>query len=138
MGFSITMEVFMSKVKERALVPAGGMSGRFPDDLPGPMVIPEYTLDALVDYVQNGRRRGGFIIAVLTNDLFAACGMADDKNLPVLREIVRWLYNVPPSQCYGSKRKMEAWIRMNRLERTRLMNGCPTWEDFLAARVVTP
>ena len=53
---------------------------------------------------------GGFLLAVLQNDLIAAVGKADSENRGRLAEIVAWVYNNVPSCCYGSKAKVEAWL----------------------------
>ena len=45
----------MNEVKERALVPSGGMNGRIPLRQQAWSAIPEYTLEALIDYVEHGQ-----------------------------------------------------------------------------------
>jgi len=59
-------------------------------------------------WIEDGRC-GDFLRAVVSNDLFQACGRADDINRPLLPEWVRFFYNHAPGDCWGSKEKMEAW-----------------------------
>ena len=54
---------------------------------------------------------GGFLQAVICNDLKEAFGRADEDNTRAMKEIVSWFYNEAPSDCWGSREKMEAWIR---------------------------
>jgi hypothetical protein len=72
-------------------------------DIPGP------TQDALTWYVLVGQPVGDFLHAVLSNDLMGAFKYADDDNIKELLNIVRWVYNVAPSGCWGSEAKIEAW-----------------------------
>ena len=70
----------MNEVKERALVPEGGMNGRIPLRPQAWVAIPEYTIDALIEYVEHGRQVGSFLYAVLVGDLFGTFRSADDRN----------------------------------------------------------
>jgi hypothetical protein len=72
--------------------------------------IPRRTQDAIDAYVAHGVPPGGFLYAVLTNDLFGATGRADQENRAALLDICRYVYNEIPSACWGSTEKMLAWI----------------------------
>ncbi len=72
--------------------------------------IPEHTLGALDRYVNDRLLPGGFLVAVLSNDLFGAVGRADSENLAALADICRYVYNELPSSCWGSKDKIWAWV----------------------------
>ena len=50
------------------------------------------------------------MLAVLCNDLTLACGRDDTINAAAMAEWARWLWNEAPSQCWGSRTKVEAWI----------------------------
>lgn len=69
-----------------------------------------HNLDGLKRYVEEGIPVGGFLSAVISNDLREACGRADDYNLRVIPIYVAWLYNEAPGGCWGSKENMDAWI----------------------------
>ena len=94
------------------------------------MRIPDYTLRGLVNYVENGCPTGGFLYAVLTNDLFGAIGQADQENRPALQEIVQWLYWVPPGGCKGSVDRVQAWLEMAPDQRADILALCPSWQEF--------
>ena len=94
------------------------------------MKIPQLTLEALVRYVEQGIPTGSFTTAVLTNDLFMAVGAADENNILALREIVQWLYWVPPGGCKGSPEKVQAWLDLDPEERTSVLARCPSWQEF--------
>lgn len=72
--------------------------------------LPEYLRESMEDYIERGQEVGGFLYAVLTNDLSEAVGRADDVNIERIPQIVRWIYNEAPSTCWGSKEKVKAWI----------------------------
>lgn len=68
------------------------------------------TRETIVNYVNFGLPPGGFITAVLSNDLFGAIGRADAENLRDLHEICLFVYNKIPSECWGSRQSVERWL----------------------------
>lgn len=77
--------------------------------------IPATTIESLHNYVTKGWEPGGFVTAVLCNDLSGAVGQADHLNLPALPAIVGYVYNELPSPCWGSREKFEAWMKAARV-----------------------
>lgn len=73
--------------------------------------IPDYTLEAINAYVLTGRYVGDFLTAVICNNLSEAVARADDQNLANIRHIVGYFYNKCPGHCWGSKEKMNEWIK---------------------------
>lgn len=71
--------------------------------------IPPHSHRALVLWIEEGQMGGGFIAAVLSNDLRLSCERADNENLHALTRIVRWIYNYAPSPCWGSPEAVAAW-----------------------------
>lgn len=65
-------------------------------------IIPELTRASIMRYVEHGVQPGGFLTAVLCNDLYNATGRADRQNLAALPVIVRWFANHCP-ELYGSE-----------------------------------
>lgn len=62
-------------------------------------------------YVDDKIRPGGFLVAVLRNDLQDALARVDDDiTAEQLRVLVRWVYQYVPSHAWGSKDRVEAWI----------------------------
>lgn len=72
--------------------------------------IPAVTLLGLRAYCKGRREPGGFLRAVLENDLVQAFQRADDENLEALFDIVSYLYNEVPSVCWGSPARVRAWL----------------------------
>jgi len=71
--------------------------------------------ETLERYVRDRTPAGGFLSAVLSNDLTEACGRADMRNQIRLHEIVSYIYNNLPMLCWGSPEKVDAWL--NRKEK---------------------
>lgn len=61
-------------------------------------------------YVHDRIRPGGFMYAVLTNDLKQACARSDAENRYLLFEIVNYLYNEIPFCIWGSVEAVEAHL----------------------------
>jgi hypothetical protein len=70
----------------------------------------DYIIDTLERYVSDRCPTGGFLHAVLSNDLTQACAKADMHNQRRLHEIVSYIYNNLPSICWGSPEKVEKWL----------------------------
>jgi len=68
------------------------------------------TLTSINNYVVHGIPTGGFLRAVLANDLMESMGRADIDNRRDLFEIVSYIYNSVPSDCHGSYELVDAWI----------------------------
>lgn len=60
-------------------------------------------------WIEEGRLPGGFLAAVLSNDLTESVQRADSDSLRVIREICHWLYNNAPGPCWGSPGAVKAW-----------------------------
>lgn len=74
------------------------------------LLIPEHCRDGLDAYLGEGRPVGHFLTAVLSNDLAAAAGRADDENRPRLADYVRFLYSYAPAGSWGSPKAVKDWI----------------------------
>ena len=72
--------------------------------------------ESLDRYVKHGIRTGGFLYAVLTNNLFQAMTKADMENRMNLHEICSYIWNEIPSSCWGTEQKVEVWIARRGLE----------------------
>ena len=73
------------------------------------LYVPPHTQGALRRYVEEGYMPGGFLTAVLCNDLFGAVARADDENIQSLKDITTFVYNRMPSDSWGSAEKMRAY-----------------------------
>ncbi len=61
-------------------------------------------------YATIGQPTGGFLEAVLSNDLMGAMGRADEENRADLFEICGYVYNDIPAPCHGSPSKVREWL----------------------------
>ena len=73
--------------------------------------------ESLDAYVAMGRPTGGFLEAVLCNNLMEAVGRADPYNLGTLHQICGYVYNEIPGNCHGSPEIVRAWYDLKRSER---------------------
>ena len=73
-------------------------------------MIPNHTKESLDRYVNHKIMPGGFLQAVLTNDLFGAIGQADRENRAALADICIYIYNELPGNCWGSKDIVWKWV----------------------------
>jgi len=73
--------------------------------------IPEYMHHGLELYVYDHIQPGGFLEAILCNNLVEAAGRADIYNKQCLPEYAKLLENAVPSECYGSKEKYINWLK---------------------------
>jgi len=67
-------------------------------------------LAKLQRYIDVGCPVGGFLRAVISNDLREAVGRADERNISNLPAYVVWLYNEAPSGASGSPEAYQLWL----------------------------
>lgn len=77
------------------------------------MSIPEYMQESLRQYVENHVPVGGFLEAVICNNLSESVARADIRNIRNIPAYANWLYNHAPSSCWGSVEKYDKWIKVN-------------------------
>jgi hypothetical protein len=71
--------------------------------------------EALDHWIAEACPPGGFLNAVLCNDLSDAIGRGDEFAIDNLPHIVSYLYNDCPASCWGSPAKVKAWRGLTRL-----------------------
>lgn len=76
-------------------------------------------LESLERYVKEGCPTGGFLRAVLENDLMEAFRLADEGNIAAMFHIVSYVYNEVPISAHGSKQKVQDWLDFWKLKRRR-------------------
>jgi len=74
-------------------------------------LLPAHIAKSLEDYFQRGTPVGGFLQAVITNDLFAAVGKADECNIRVLPAIAAYVHMNGPIRSTGSREAYDEWVR---------------------------
>ena len=73
-------------------------------------MIPVDTKESINQYVAKHCPVGGFLKAVLSNDLFSAMGRADENNRANLFDIISYLWNEVPGNCWGSPEAVQSWL----------------------------
>lgn len=89
----------------------------------------DYVKSSLDDWAEIACPVGGFLTAVLENNLVEAMGRADMSNRHSLFSIVTYAYNELPADCWGSKEKVEAWRKLGGLEGLRQQKPLVTEEE---------
>ena len=74
-------------------------------------------IESIDRYVQHGIPCGGFLTAVLENNLMEAMGRADESSKINLCEICRYIYNDIPSNAHGSPASVQAYLKAKRAEK---------------------
>lgn len=72
--------------------------------------IPDYMQNSLARYIMEGTPVGGFLMALLSNDLRKTFEKADEVNQQRVYNYVMFLYNDAPGGCWGSKEIVKGWI----------------------------
>lgn len=72
--------------------------------------VPESLHEGLVEYFAARRPVGGFLRAVLENNLVQACARADPYNRPHVADLMFFLVNHVPGPSWGSHAAVEAWL----------------------------
>ena len=65
---------------------------------------------AIKRYVENRIEPGGFLTALLSNDLSRTFARADETNGSLIREWVVWVWNDMPPNMVGHEQKVRAWL----------------------------
>ena len=73
---------------------------------------PTRIIDAILGHVDR-RRCGSFTTALLSNNLSAIL-RADKESLAGIKDLVRFIYNEIPAECWGSPEKVSAWLEATR------------------------
>jgi len=71
--------------------------------------LPVGLQDGMQRYVEDGILPGDFLTAVLENDLKTAVFRADDNNIKLIPEIVKWVYWEIPNPAWGSPKDVKEW-----------------------------
>jgi len=79
--------------------------------------IPPTIRESLDRYANEGCPTGGFLKAVLANDLMQAFAKADMDSMEAMPAIVGYVYNSMPSNCHGSYDIVAAWVERHKEHR---------------------
>ena len=73
--------------------------------------LPSHLRDGIRLYIEYKIKPGQFLTAVLENNLSQAVNRADDNSLSNLKEIVCFVYNDLPGNCWGSPDRVRGWLQ---------------------------
>jgi hypothetical protein len=82
----------------------------------------KHTKETIDNYINHGLDGGGFIRAVITNDLLGAISCGDSESIRDLKEITSYCFNRIPAEYYGS---VEAYHKRLEARNNRVNEGCP-------------
>lgn len=85
--------------------------------------IPAHTQDALNRYINDRIIPGGFLTAVLSNNLMSAFSKADESNKHALELICKYVYNHLPSRSWGSLEAIHKWTEDTFYDNLRKYQG---------------
>ena len=71
---------------------------------------PPLIVEGILGYAKGSSDPGGFLYALLCNDLFGAVGRADNNSFAGLEDIMSIVWNEVPSRCWGSKEEVDRWL----------------------------
>jgi hypothetical protein len=72
---------------------------------------PDEIVDTIKQYVEHRLEPGSFVRAVLENDLMSAIFKAHPLMLPHLKYVCMYVWWEIPSECWGSREKVNAWLK---------------------------
>jgi hypothetical protein len=75
-------------------------------------LIPHATVVGIRRYVRWHIPPGGFLTAVLSNDLMEATGRADQGNAAAIVDIAKFVHNCIPAPCHGSRERVAKWLEI--------------------------
>ena len=72
--------------------------------------IPPRIRKAIDKYRDHHLYPGGFVDAVLVNDMIGAIGRADAESMAALPAIVGYIHWEIPAKCHGNRARVNAWL----------------------------
>lgn len=78
--------------------------------------LPAHMQGLVLDYIYKGQNPGGFLEALVSNDLREAFLQADDINRMSIEAYVRFLYSYAPALCWGSYQAVQDWVEVGGIE----------------------
>lgn len=72
--------------------------------------IPKHMMESLDLYVSHRIQPGGFLTALLENNLSEAVGRADHINIELIPTYCSYMYNMMPSDSWGSPELVSKYL----------------------------
>ena len=79
-------------------------------------LIPERIMQNLLHYVKGDEAPGGFLYAVLSNNLFSSVSRADEEMKPLIPLLVHYIHWEVPGGCHGSPEHVKEWMSKKKEE----------------------
>jgi len=73
-------------------------------------IINDYIEEGLYNYFTKGIHPGGFLYAVLINDLYTAVDKADFQNIVMIGKIAKYIKGNITTRAYGSPELVQDWM----------------------------
>lgn len=74
------------------------------------LIVPEHLQEPVRGYVEDGWPPGGFLSAVIDNNLFESFACADEASAAGMRGLVTWFESYAPRGCFGSREARHEWL----------------------------
>ncbi len=91
--------------------------------------LPVHVRYGMKRYMEERKRPGDFLTAVIQNKLVDAFSKADDINVLRMHDFVTFLYWEAPSTSWGSEEVMDAWCKSKREPQACMNTACEDWAD---------
>ena len=78
--------------------------------------IPEHMRESVRLYLEHGLKPGSFLTAILEDKLVESVAQVDNINIAQIVSWAKFLWNEMPMGSWGSKEKVEAWIKKKKEE----------------------
>ena len=78
-------------------------------------MIPQRFIGSLKRYSEAKIPCGHFLTAILENDLLDTINRADEDAIKIIPELVKYVYNELPMECWGSPEKVKSWLNCQSL-----------------------
>ena len=75
-----------------------------------PLQSNERAIESLRNYVCHGKCPGGWLTALLQNNLLLGVTLADKENFKYLTHWVKFIHWHVPTECHGSPGKLNRWM----------------------------
>lgn len=72
--------------------------------------IPLFARESIDRYLNHRIPTGGFLEAVLCNNLVESFARADEDNQTLIGTYIKWIYNNAPHDSWGSPEKVKKWL----------------------------
>ena len=77
--------------------------------------------EAIFNYLVYGWEPGGFLTAVMANDLYRAATVSDIANVDNLAYVAKFVVYALPQACYGNYDQIKNWLQLTDQAREKIL-----------------